>query len=171
MELKYLQCIVAMCMRRLRRRSMTKFKMVMRLVFFYCFAGGVYMTLELLYRQYTDYHMFYLAGIIGLIFLCINEWLDYETDFSLQVFICGISALIGELICGLTFNADYHIWDYRELPFNFMGHIQLHFAIIWFVLAAIFIPILDYIDYYMFPRKGIKKPYYKIFGKTLRGIC
>lgn len=144
------------------------FKTVMRLLFFYCFAGGLYMTLELLYRQYTDYHMFYLAGIIGLLLLVINEWLDYETDFILQVFICGSCALLGELICGLIFNADFHIWDYRELPFNFKGQIQLYFAVIWYVLSAIFIPILDYIDYAMFPREGIEKPYYNIFGKTIK---
>ena len=139
----------------------------MRIMLFYCFAGGLYMTLELVYRQFTDYHMFYLAGAIGLLLLFINEWLSYDTDFILQVLICGTCALIGEFLCGLLFNADYHIWDYRDLPFNFMGQVQLYFAIIWYVLVAIFIPILDYIDYTMFPRTGIKKPYYKIFGRVL----
>lgn len=138
----------------------------MRILFFYCFGGGVYMTLELIYRQYTDYHMFYLAGCIVLIILICNEWLSYDTDFIKQVFICGTCALIGELICGLLFNSDYSIWDYRELPFNLFGQIQLYFAIIWYSLSAIFIPVLDYIDYYMFPKDGMKKPYYKIFGKT-----
>lgn len=149
------------------RKFKMDFKNIMRLMFFYCFAGGVYMTMELIYRQYTDYTMFYLAGVIGLIILCINEWLTYETDFLLQIFLCGTSALIGELICGLIFNADYHIWDYRELPFNFMGHIQLYFAVIWYILSAIFIPVLDYIDYHMFPREGIQKPYYKILGRPI----
>lgn len=143
------------------------FKSIMRILFFYCFAGGLYMTLELVYRQFTDYHMFYLAGAIGLLLLFINEWLSYDTDFILQVFICGTCALIGEFLCGLLFNGDYHIWDYRDLPFNFMGQVQLYFAIIWYVLVAIFIPILDYIDYTMFPIDGIKKPYYKIFGRVL----
>lgn len=145
-----------------------RFADIMRLAFFYCFAGGLYMTLELFYRQYTDYHMFYLAGLIGLLLLVINEWLDYETDFILQVFICGSCALLGELMCGLIFNADFHIWDYRGLPFNFMGQIQLYFAVIWYMLSAIFIPVLDYIDYNMFPRDGIEKPYYKIFGKIIK---
>lgn len=147
---------------------MYKFKSFMRLIFFYCFSGGLYMTLELIYRQYTDYHMFYLAGFIGLLLLVINEWLDYETDFLLQVFICGTVALLGELICGLIFNADYHIWDYRNLPFNVIGQIQLYFAIFWYVLSAVFIPVLDYIDYTMFPRPGIEKPYYKLFGKFIK---
>lgn len=145
-----------------------KFKSIMRLAFFYCFAGGLYMSLELIYRQYTDYHMFYLAGFIGLLLLVINEWLDYETDFLLQVFICGTCALLGEFVCGVIFNSDYRIWDYRNLPFNIMGQVQLYFAIIWYVLCAIFIPVLDCIDYSMFPRPGIKKPYYKIFGKTIK---
>lgn len=145
--------------------SMLNFKKVMRWVFFYCFAGGLYMTLELIYRQRTDYHMFYLAGAIGILLLNINEWLDYDTDFLLQVFICGTCAIVGEFVCGILFNSDYHIWDYRRLPFNLIGQIQLYFGILWYVLSAIFIPILDYIDYTMFPRKGIKKPYYRILGR------
>lgn len=154
-------------MRMPKIKMVTDFANVMRLVFFYCLAGGLYMTLELIYRQRTDWTMFYLAGIIGILLLVINEWLDYDTDFILQVLICGSCALLGEFIFGLIFNGDYHIWDYRNLPFNLMGHIQLYFAIIWYVLSAIFIPILDYIDYRMFPRNGIKKPYYVIFGHRI----
>lgn len=146
-----------------------RLKNLLRILFFYCFSGGVYMTIELIYRQYTDYHMFYLAGVIGLIILCINEWLSYDTDFLVQVFICGTCALFGELICGLIFNANYSIWDYRLLPYNwFNGQIQLYFALIWYLLSAIFIPVLDYIDYYMFPEDNKQKPYYKIFGKTIK---
>ena len=142
-------------------------KNILRMLFFYCFAGGVYMTLELFYRQYTTYHMFYLAGIVGLIILGINEWLSYDTDFIVQVLICGTCALIGEFVFGVYFNSDYTIWDYRNLPFNFMGHIQLYFAIVWYALSAIFIPVLDYIDYYMFPNTDNTKPYYVIFGRRL----
>lgn len=162
------RCIVEMYIRLLQELNMKSgLKNLLRILFFYCFSGGVYMTIELLYRQYTDYHMFYLAGFIGLLILCVNEWLSYETDFVVQVFICGTCALVGELICGILFNADYHIWDYRELPFNLFGQIQLYFAFAWYSLAAIFIPILDYIDYYMFPRVGVEKAYYKIFGKII----
>lgn len=49
----------------------------------------------------------------------------------------------------------------------FNGQIQLYFAIIWYLLSAIFIPILDYIDYYIFPDNNKQKPYYKMFGKTI----
>lgn len=145
-----------------------KLKNVMRILFFYCFGGGVYITMELLYRQYTTYHMFYLAGFVTLTILLINNWLSYDTDFFLQVLICGTCALIGELICGLIFNADYSIWDYREMRFHLFGQIQLYFAIVWYLLSAIFIPILDYIDYYIFPNNNKQKPYYKIFGKTIK---
>lgn len=146
-----------------------RLKNIMRLLFFYCFGGGVYITMELLYRQYTTYHMFYLAGFVTLAILLINNWLSYDTDFFLQVLICGTCALIGELICGLIFNADYSIWDYRLLPYNwFNGQIQLYFALIWYLLSAIFIPVLDYIDYYIFPDNNKQKPYYKMFGKTIK---
>lgn len=159
------------CLNGIGVRCMTmrilNFKMVMRLVFFYCFAGGLYMTLELICRQRTEYHMFYLAGTVGLLLLVINELLSYNTDFIIQVIVGGSAAIIGELICGLLFNRDFHIWDYRNLPYNFMGQIQLYFGLLWYLLTGISIPILDYIDYNMFPRRGVEKPYYTIFGRRL----
>lgn len=159
MELMYLKCIGVRCILMLT----LNFKSIMRYIFFYCFAGGLYMTLELCYRQRTDWTMFYLAGIIGILLLCINEALSYDTDFILQVLICGTFAVMAEYVFGILFNYDYHIWDYRNLPFNYNGHIQLYFAILWYILSAIFIPVLDKIDYMMFPRKGIEKPYYVVF--------
>lgn len=125
------------------------------------------MTLELLVRHRTDYTMFYLAGMIGVIFLVINEFLTYDTDYLFQVFICGLCATVGELLVGLLCNQDYQIWDYRNLPFHFMGQIQLYFSILWCAMAACFIPILDYIDYHMFEKNKAKRPYYKILGKTV----
>lgn len=124
------------------------------------------MTMELIYRQCTSYHMFFLAGFVGILMTCINEVLDYETDFLIQVFICGTCAVLGELLFGLMFNMDYSIWDYRGMKFTlFYSQIQLYFALLWYLMAFIFIPVLDYIDYHMFPREGIKKPYYKIFRR------
>ena len=142
-------------------------KNIMRIVFFYCFSGGLYMTMELAVRQRTDYTMFYLAGFIGIIFLLVNEVLPYSTDFIIQILICGTCAVIGELIVGLLCNSDYSIWDYRNLPYNFMGQVQLYFALLWHLMAAVFIPVLDYIDYYMFNREGIEKPYYQICGHVI----
>lgn len=142
-----------------------KFKKAMRWIFFYCFAGGLYMTLELIYRQRTDSSMFYLAGLIGLLLLNVNEELEYDTGFISQVLVCGTAAILGELVFGLLFNRDYSIWDYRNLPLNFLGQIQLYFGLLWYLLSAIFIPVLDYIDYYMFPRPGIEKPEYHLFKR------
>ena len=146
----------------------TKIKNILRILFFYCFGGGVYMTMELVYRQYTDYTMFYLSGFLALIILLCNNWLSYDMDFLIQVFICGTCIVISELICGLIINADYHVWDYRNLPLHYKGQIQLYFAFIWYLLSAIFIPVLDYIDYYIFTDNNKQKPYYKMFGKTIK---
>jgi hypothetical protein len=43
-----------------------------------------------------------------------------------------------DLITGLTCNADYHLWDYSDLPFNFMGQICLQNSVAY-TLAATFI--------------------------------
>ena len=44
---------------------------------------------------------------------------------------------VGELMTGLTFNRDYSIWDYRELPGNFRGQICLPFSVLWVPLSAL----------------------------------
>lgn len=55
-----------------------------------------------------------------------------------------LSFLANALVCtsidfttGITANADYHLWDYREMPFNFMGQICLQNSIIYSVAATI----------------------------------
>lgn len=57
-----------------------------------------------------------------------------------------LSFLANALVCtsidfftGITANADYHLWDYREMPFNFMGQICLQNSIVYSVAATIIV--------------------------------
>ena len=36
-----------------------------------------------------------------------------------------------ELLAGLLVNRDYHVWDYRDAPFNYYGQICLPFSLLW----------------------------------------
>lgn len=48
---------------------------------------------------------------------------------------------------GITANYDYHLWDYRSLPFNFMGQVCLQNSIVYSVAATlivwVFYPLMD----------------------------
>ena len=56
----------------------------------------------------------------------------------------AVSFLANALVCtsidfmtGITANADYQLWDYRDLPFNFMGQVVLQNSIAYSVAATL----------------------------------
>lgn len=36
-----------------------------------------------------------------------------------------------ELVAGLIANRDYSVWDYRQMPMNFLGQICLGYSLLW----------------------------------------
>ena len=112
--------------------------------------------------------MFFLAGLSALFFIDgLNDIFSYDMDYLLQCIICATAITVGELIVGLSLNGDYSIWDYRNVPFNYEGQICLPFYFLWMVLSAIFIPVLDYIEWKWFNYESENPPYYKMFGKVI----
>ena len=99
-------------------------------------GGGIYTALELAWRGRSHITMFCLGG--GC-FLAIGELgrkfpgLSRSRRAELGDLICTA----GELVTGLVFNRDYHIWDYRELPGNFLGQICLPFTLLWIPLSGL----------------------------------
>lgn len=132
----------------------------------FAFCGLVYISIELLFRQRTDYTMFILAGLCGTLFLtALNNFYSYQTDFIFQIIICGLLCTLAEWICGRLVNMDYHIWDYRNLPFSSSdGQINLFFFFAWCIICMVAIPILDYIEWKFFHYKPDEPPYYTICG-------
>ena len=142
-------------------------KKLFKYISIYVFSGVLYTTIELLFRQRSDITMFFLAGICGLILTGLNNIYTYELDFSIQVILSTFCITLGEYIFGVLFNSDYHIWDYRNLPFNINGYVCLYFSLAWLVIATFGIPLLDYIEWKVFKYKYETPPYYKIFGKKI----
>lgn len=139
-------------------------------LFIFLFSGTIYYALEVLFKTTHKSHwtMFLLAACAGLFFIDgLNDLFGYEMNFLLQCFICATAITIGELFVGLHWNLDYEIWDYRNVPFNFKGQICLPYYFLWYLLSAIFIPFLDYIEWKWFGYESENPPYYKIFGKII----
>ena len=131
------------------------------------FSGYIYVCLELLFRGRSDITMMFCASICVIPMIYLNNIFTYNVDFLLQLILCTIFATWIEYIFGYIFNTDYHIWDYRNMPFNISGQICLPFSLLWMVIAALVIPLMDWIDYHIFNYKPEIKPYYKICGKTI----
>ena len=144
-------------------------KLFGKYLFIFLFCGIGYVAIELLFRGRSDVSMFILAGICGTVFLTwLNNIFTYDTDFILQVFICGTMCTLAEWICGLLINTDFHVWDYRTLPLTSPdGQVNFFFYLAWCLICAIVIPILDYIEWKVFDYKKDTIPYYMVFGHKL----
>lgn len=141
-------------------------KFFLKIIFIFSFSGGLYLLLELIYKQHSDISMYLLAGSLGIVALLFNNIFTYETDFSFQCIMLMLLATLLEGIVGNIVNINYTIWDYRNLPLSFWNNqINLFFCCIWFILFFIIIPLLDYIEWTLFDYKPDVPPYYKIFGK------
>lgn len=139
-------------------------KKIWEYILLLCFAGYTYVCLELLFRGRSDVSMLIVASICSIPIIFLNNIFSFEMDFLLQVIICTFSTTGIEYLAGQFFvNKDHQIWDYSNIPFNLNGQICLRFMIIWFVIAAIMIPLFDYLQYLIFD--GLR-PYYRLFGHT-----
>ena len=98
-------------------------------------GGGLYVALELLWRGRSHWTMFMLGGGCFLAIGELGKRLTHVPRALRAVIGSGVCTL-GELLTGLTFNRDFSVWDYRELPGNFRGQICLPFSVLWIPLSA-----------------------------------
>ena len=99
-------------------------------------AGGLgYVALELLWRGRSHPSMF-LAGGTCLLLIGHLEEVEPKLPFVFRILAgAGIITMV-ELAVGLIFNRSYRVWDYRNLPFNYMGQICLPFCLLWLPISA-----------------------------------
>ena len=92
------------------------------------------MGVELLWRGWSHGSMF-LAG--GTCFLLLGKLEQACPRLPLPLRGAAGALVITsiELLAGLLFNRDYHVWDYRGLPANFHGQICLSFSLLWIPLS------------------------------------
>lgn len=130
-------------------------------IILFIIGGMAYFFLEVITRGYSHYTMF-LCG--GACFLCcglLNETSKIKMSFiSQMVLSAGIITLL-EFVTGLIVNVwlKMDIWDYSQMPYNFMGQICLLYSVLWFFVSSAAILMDDYLRYKLFHEE---KPHYKI---------
>ena len=131
--------------------SWDRLEPVNRLLWFFAGALG-YGLLELFWRGYTHWSMLVAGGIclIGINFL--DEALPGLKDRA-KVWLCCLLITGTELGMGLIFNClgGQQVWDYSELPYNFLGQICLQYSLLWLLLSR---PLLYFVRWL---RPGITK--------------
>ena len=80
--------------------------------------------------------------LIALLLFPFKEWVLKKTGGRVWLTLI-ISFLVNMLVCaridfttGITANANFELWDYRDLPFNFMGQIVLQNTLVYSVAAT-----------------------------------
>ena len=70
-------------------------------------------------------------------------WLAVILSFLLNFLVCTSI----DFATGMAVNQDYSLWDYREIPFNFMGQVCLQNSLVYTIAATlivwVFYPLLD----------------------------
>lgn len=136
-------------------------KQILKLCILALIGGITYVLIELAWRGYSHISMFILGALCFVLLGGINEFLPWELGFVWQMLIGAGIVTILELIVGIVVNVWLwlEVWDYSNLPFNFIGQICLPFSFAWTLLSGVAIVVDDYLRYWLF---GEEKPHYKI---------
>lgn len=92
-----------------------------------------YPALELLYRRRTHYSMALAGGAAALL---IDRIRKLPGGMVYKAALCGAGVTAIEFLCGMIWNRDYAVWDYRRVPLNWQGQICLRYTMLWCGLSA-----------------------------------
>ncbi len=137
-----------------------KIALPMKLFMLFCYGGGLYTIVELLFRGHSHPSMFILGGICFVLIGGINKAYP-DMSLLLQMGISAIIITVLEFICGCIVNLwlMMDVWNYEEMPFNILGQVCLIFTIAWFFLSLVGIVADDFLRWKLFDEE---KPRYKI---------
>ena len=135
---------------------------LLRPLVLFSIGGLSYILIELMWRGYSHWTMFFVGGICFVLVGYINEWFAFEIPLIKQMAISAILITIVEFIAGCILNLwlNLNIWDYSLVPLNILGQICVPYIFLWFLLSFVCILLDDYIRYYLYNEE---KPHYKFF--------
>lgn len=128
-------------------------------------GGAIYAVIELIWRGHTHWTMALLGGLLFVLIGAINEYIPWCIPLWRQGVIGALIVTWAELVAGLVLNVWLRlgIWDYSNLPGNFMGQICPQFTAAWALLSIVAVVLDDWLRYWLF---GEDRPHYKIWRCT-----
>lgn len=102
------------------------------------FAVGAigYFCIEMLYRGHSHWTMM-ICGGTSLVFIHEFNKKFPRVFLPARAAVCASFITALELIFGIFDNVimGWNVWDYSEMPLNFMGQICPSFSIYWYLLS------------------------------------
>ena len=96
--------------------------------FLFLVGGSGYVGLEFLWRGRSHISMF-LAG--GICFLLLGQLERARFSVVMKCLLGAVIITAVELLVGLMTNRDHQVWDYRQMPYNFLGQVCLSYSLLW----------------------------------------
>jgi len=83
--------------------------------------------------------MFVLGGLLFVLLGALNEGRFSGLSFPRQAVMGSAVITAFELAAGLLLNVrmGLEVWDYADLPLNFMGQISLRYFLLWIPLSGV----------------------------------
>ena len=88
------------------------------------------MGLEMLWRGRSHSSMFLAGGVCFLLLGGLSRARPRLPVWS-RMTVGALIITMVELATGLLVNRSYRVWDYRQMPCNFLGQICLPFSLLW----------------------------------------
>ena len=125
-------------------------------------GGLIYVIIEVIWRGYSHWTMFFLGGLCFYLAGIQNEYINWDYPLWKQIIRVHIFIVLAELLTGCIINIwlKWDLWDYSHVPLNVLGQICLPYVLLWVPLAATGIILDDYLRYWLFNEE---KPHYKTF--------
>lgn len=126
---------------------------------FFLIGGLLYQVVEILWRGYTHPSMFIVGGLCFVLLGLLNEVGPCKNMPLLFHMICAAGIVTAvELLAGLVVNIwlGLDVWDYSNLPGNFLGQVCIWFSLAWFVLSLPAMKLEDWLHTVFDPPKQQK---------------
>lgn len=139
-------------------------KLLLKYLFLLIVGGTTYVGIELLWRGYSHWSMFFLGGLCFICCGLLNEILPWDMVISKQMLLGAIIITTLEFITGCIVNLKlgWNVWDYSNLPLNICGQVCPIFFIAWYYVSGLAIILDDWLRYWIFHEE---KPHYKLLSK------
>jgi len=119
----------------------------------YTIGSFTYSLIEILFRGYTHWTMVISGGLVFILLYSVSCKME-QNYYTTQIIIFTLLITTTELFLGMILNKalGLKIWDYSNMPLNFLGQINLFNSLLWLLLSI--------------PSVLICKRLRKIFNKT-----
>ena len=127
---------------------LTRNSRLARILVMWLATGMIYLTIEGLWRGWTNIAMLPIGGLCGLIIGAINQSPRFYKCRMVWQCLLGTAAVLAvEFVSGCVLNLwlGLGIWDYSGMAGNIMGQVCVQYGILWFFLIPFAIWAEDYI--------------------------